>query len=156
MILITMHFNQHTHARCDACCLTQSLHLLISTRAPTQGATCVSRKNRRMKVYFNPHTQKRCNCCHGYINRATIISTRTPTQGATILKDKVLYCLLFQPTHPLRVRRGFETHTLRRMTISTHTPRKGDLSEVVSRRICCISTRAPTKGATYVLIFFSV
>ena len=95
----------------------------ISTRAPKRCDT-LNTKVTLLYLHFNPRSHTRCNEAYGNFMWITQISTRTPTQGATILKDKVLYCLLFQPTHPLRVRRGFETHTLRRMTISTHTPRK--------------------------------
>ena len=131
---LLQNFNTHTLSICNKHVILHkkqfaAIHAYTHCATPWSTQSC-----KFFLLYFNPRTQK-VRHSHHYGD--------APIPA-------------FHPTLPHKVQHGirqfWENHAN-----CTPPPRAGcDLPEVVSRRNCCISTRAPTKGATYVLILFAV
>ena len=146
--IFSVSFNPRTHKGCDRCDeLNPRLYGFVSIHAPTKGAT----KNRylleRPKLFqsthpqrvrqfktiakilripcFNPRTHKGCDFIHLPMRKLFEVSIHAPTKGATadssVLTDQLL---LFQSTHPQRVRQNVEgIDTLDFVFQSTHPQR---------------------------------
>ena len=118
-------FNPRTHAGCAP----------DSARACTRGC-------------FNPRTHAGCDWRHSRCVWHWAVSIHAPTQGATrYLRDKRPK-LVFQSTHPRRVRPSATTDDVVVFQVSIHAPTQGatDGSQRLGRQD--ISIHAPTQGAT--------
>ena len=131
---------------------------IVSIHAPTQGATTSPNGRRRSTQRFNPRTHAgcdhrsaaRCHCGRGvsiHARRVRLegfpllyaiegVSIHAPTQGATISRSYSVLNLLFQSTHPRRVRHflGVVPESLAQFQ-STH-PRRGDACWAAGRYAC--------------------
>ena len=116
---------------------------LVSIHAPTQGATRNSSANGTTPPCFNPRTHAGCDVCHLYASIVVCcVSIHAPTQGATEIRQsqtarrrsfnprthagcdtpEIVYAsanLVFQSTHPRRVRPG-RPHAAPRFNPRTH------------------------------------
>ena len=120
-------FNPRVHAGCDAYTLLSVVALIVSTHAPTKGAT-LGNYYRLKSVEFQPTRPRRARPRPVLLSAMDGVSTHTPTKGATSAKDI--------------------DNSLHR--VSTHAPTKGatwhDCLGLSKDRV---STHAPTKGATH-------
>ena len=120
-------FNPRVHAGCDAYTLLSVVALIVSTHAPTKGATLGNYYHLK-SVEFQPTRPRRArrNCSHRALRQS-----------------------LFQPTRPRRARP--RPVLLSAMDgVSTHTPTKGATSaKDIDNSLHRVSTHAPTKGATW-------
>ena len=119
-------FNPRTHAGCDYRALARGFNAsIVSIHAPTQGATTSPNGRRRSTQRFNPRTRRRPSLrralplrpwrfnprthagCDLRVSRFFMpsrgVSIHAPT-GATISRSYSVLNLLFQSTHPRRVR----------------------------------------------------
>ena len=102
--------------------------ILISTRAPTRGATQCGCCICLFCFDFNPRSHEGSDFCFPTSHCHVCISTRAPTRGATLLCINLVITII---------------------GISTRAPTRG--ATLDSDGCCCctsISTRAPTRGAT--------
>ena len=131
---LLQNFNTHTLSICNKHVIRHkkqfaTIHAYTHCATPWSTQSC-----KFFLLYFNPRTQK-VRHSHHYGD--------APIPA-------------FHPTLPHKVQRGIRQFYVDHANFNPHTHSGCDLSEVVSRRNCCISTHAPTKGATYVLILFAV
>ena len=140
-------FNPRTHAGCDVHLVTKLRQASeVSIHAPTQGATPTARRAARSRVSihaptqgappdsaractrgcFNPRTHAGCDWRHSRCVWHWAVSIHAPTQGATrsYLRDKRPK-LVFQSTHPRRVRPSATTDDVVVFQVSIHAPTQG-------------------------------
>ena len=142
-----------------------------SIHAPTQGATTSPNGRRRSTQRFNPRTHAGCDHrpprvaiaavaanprthagCDLRVSRLYAIegvSIHAPTQGATISRSYSVLNLLFQSTHPRRVRHflGWFPNRSRSFNPRTHAGVRRLLGGR-QVRVHRVSIHAPTQGAT--------
>ncbi len=98
------YFNPRTHAGCDQALQDYSPTFAISIHAPMQGATLVISYIGIIIHHFNPRTHAGCDQRACGDNKSIFISIHAPMQGATVNILVVVVLILFQSTHPCRVR----------------------------------------------------
>ena len=80
---------------------------------------------RHKRTYFNPRTHVGCDGTVTTPNTGFWISIHAPVQGATSPPVWIFGTLIFQSTHPCRVRRPQNQSRLLRLQISIHAPVQG-------------------------------
>ena len=104
----SLSFNPRTHAGCDFLVrLEHRAARVVSIHAPTQGATLYRQAVAEVVPCFNPRTHAGCDALVEQGGKISRVSIHAPTQGATMRCGRCAACpVLFQSTHPRRVRRG--------------------------------------------------
>ena len=80
------------------------LFKFISIHAPAKGATVFHHCLRSVQWYFNPRTREGCDTSNANHSSSETISIHAPAKGATVILYSKLLKLIFQSTHPRRVR----------------------------------------------------
>ena len=145
------YFNPRTREGCDFLLPpSQVVPVLISIHAPAKGATAADRPFHGLCGYFNPRTREGCDIygCYAGVG-VSDISIHAPAKGATFVFQNPDPFIIFQSTHPRRVRPKATTMTAM-MTIfqSTHPRRVRLPGDRQSDMSITISIHAPAKGAT--------
>ena len=98
----------------------------VSIHAPTQGAPPPDSARACTRGCFNPRTHAGCDWRHSRCVWHWAVSIHAPTQGATrsYLRDKRPK-LVFQSTHPRRVRPSATTDDVVVFQVSIHAPTQG-------------------------------
>ncbi len=146
-----------THAPTKGATLCSALYNAfdgISTHAPTKGAT--SRWERRpRKAAFQPTLpQRERQPSPPALGPALYFNPRSHKGSDELTLSSAPLCMPFQPTLPQRERQVLEINERVANTISTHAPTKG--ATVIcfqSFTYKAISTHAPTKGATQIIFW---
>ena len=142
---------------------------IISTHAPTQGATifsCQCPVNRnfnsraharrdlrlfsllRPAFYFNSRAHARRDRDQNYWCPASTISTHAPTQGATGLFFCWMKYRLFQLTRPRKARQAELATWQQKANFNSRAHARRNISVTNRTQRLVISTHAPTQGAT--------
>ncbi len=144
----------------------------VSIHAPAQGATCTRWLRVDPATGFNPRTRAGCDILRTPCKASTAVSIHAPAQGATRAPCEFWPSVLFQSTHPRRVRRRSScgrsrppsrfnprtragcdqfippSHIIPTMFQSTHPRRVRRLSGVPFAPPKRVSIHAPAQGAT--------
>ena len=162
-------FNPRVHAGCDAYTLLSVVALIVSTHAPTKGATLGNYYHLK-SVEFQPTRPRRArrNCSHRALRQSLFqptrprrarprpvllsamdgVSTHTPTKGATVFVRPTLANRLFQPTRPRRARLALAKDGHKVIMFQPTRPRRARLNGSFFNAHGKVSTHTPTKGAT--------
>ena len=93
------HFNSRTHKGCDPFSSNHPFFEVISTHAPTKGATVAVAEIALVAVDFNSRTRVGCDTIAYSLVVGTVISTHTPVKGATFI-ELLNIPVAFLLTHP--------------------------------------------------------
>ena len=83
-LLMDSHFNPRSHEGSDEVKWNHYLVVVISTRAPTRGATFVRSTIQGVLPDFNPRSHEGSDHFFKNVDDKGKISTRAPTRGATL------------------------------------------------------------------------
>ena len=129
----------------------------ISIHAPTKGATSFIGLCNLNNWHFNPRTHEGCDLASpSCLDFQLVFQSTHPRRVRQASQLARLPMMLFQSTHPRRVRQASQLARLPMMLFqSTHPRRVRHVAFPHSLGGLGISIHAPTKGATGVLIVFS-
>ena len=127
----------------------KALEIKISIHAPAKGATSLLKHPTTNGYDFNPRTREGCDMAERKSNTTNSpISIHAPAKGATRLCNSVINLLLFQSTHPRRVRQVKYCITRKAVNFNPRTREGCDIVHHGQGFYSKISIHAPAKGAT--------